>query len=138
LNFTALGTPQQNGKVERVFATLFGKTMSMLNAARITIPLRKGLWARCAGLSVQLENIIVMEKHQQLASEKYYGTNPKWISNMRTFEEMAIVARHSDKKIRNKLADRGNMVMFVVYSELHEKDVYKVWHLATNKAFQEM
>jgi hypothetical protein len=52
---------------------------------------------------------------------------------MRTFGEMAIVARHSEKKIRNKLADRGNLVMFVGYSEFHEKDVYKFWHLSTNK-----
>jgi hypothetical protein len=96
--FTAPGTPQRNGKVERAFATLFGKTRSMLNAARITIPLRKGLWAHCAELSVQRENVIVKEKHQQSASEKVYGQNPKWISNMRTFVEMAIVARHSDKK----------------------------------------
>jgi hypothetical protein len=120
--------------VERAFATLFGKTRSMLNAARITIPLRKVLWAHCAEPFVQLENIIVKEKHQQPSSEKAYGKNPKWISNMRTFGEMAIVARQSDKKIRNKLADRGNTVMFFRYSEFHEKDVYKFWHLATNKA----
>jgi hypothetical protein len=42
----------------------FGKTRSMLNAARINIPLRMGLWANCANLSVQLENIIVKEKYQ--------------------------------------------------------------------------
>jgi hypothetical protein len=64
----------------------------MVNAARITIPLRKGLWARCAGLSVQLKNIFVKENHQQPASETVYGTTPKWISNMQTFGEMAIVA----------------------------------------------
>jgi hypothetical protein len=52
---------------------------------------------------------------------------------MRTFGEMAIVARHSDKKIRNKLADCGNIVIFVGYAEFHEKDVYKFWHLSTNK-----
>jgi hypothetical protein len=46
---------------------------------------------------------------------------------MRTFGEMAIVARHSVKKIRNKLADPGNIVMF------DEKDVCKFWHLSTNK-----
>jgi transposase InsO family protein len=44
--FTAPGTPQQYGKVERAFATLFGKTRSMLNTARITIPLRKVLRAK--------------------------------------------------------------------------------------------
>jgi hypothetical protein len=131
--FTAPGTPQQNSTVERAFATLFGKTRSMLNAARITIPLRKGLWAHCAALSVQLENIIVKEKKLQSASEKVYGSNPNGIYNMRTFGEMAIVARHSDKKIRNKLADRGNTVMFVGYAEFHEKDIYKFWHFFTNK-----
>jgi transposase InsO family protein len=41
--FAAPGTPQQNGKMERAFETLFGKTRPMLKAARITIPLRKGL-----------------------------------------------------------------------------------------------
>jgi hypothetical protein len=116
-DFTAPGTPQQNGKVEQALATYFGMTRSMLTAARATIPLRKGIWALCAGLSVQLEKKIIKEKHQQSASEKVYGTNPKWITNMRTFGEMAIVARHSDKKIRSKLAACGKTVMFVGYSE---------------------
>jgi transposase InsO family protein len=101
--FTANGTPQQSGKVERAFATLFGKTRSMLNAGRITIPFRKGLWANCTNLSVQLENIKTCErKGQTVRSCKVYGTNPKSISNMRTFGEMAIVASHSDKKFRKK------------------------------------
>jgi hypothetical protein len=85
-------------------------------------------------LSVQLENIIVKEKHQQSALDKVYGKNTNWISNMRTFGEMAIVSCHSVREIRSKLADIGNTLMFVGYSEFHEKDVYKFWHLATNKA----
>jgi hypothetical protein len=64
----------------------------MLNAARITIPLRNRLWTNCAYLSVQLENIIVKDKDQHSAAEMVYGTNPKWTSNMRTFGEMAIIA----------------------------------------------
>jgi hypothetical protein len=52
ISFTAPGTTQQNGKVERAFATLFGKTKTVLNEEIITIPLRKGLWANCANLSV--------------------------------------------------------------------------------------
>jgi hypothetical protein len=131
--FTAPGTPQQNGKVERAFATLFGKTRSMLNAARINIPLRKELWPNCAKLSVQLENVIVKEKYQQSAAEMVYGTNPKWISKMITFGEMAIIARHSNKKIRSILADRGNTVMFVEYSNIHVKDVNQFINIATKK-----
>jgi hypothetical protein len=40
--FTAPGNPQQNGKVQG-FATFFGKSKSMLNAARITILITEGL-----------------------------------------------------------------------------------------------
>jgi transposase InsO family protein len=52
--FTAPGTPQQNGKVERAFAALYCKTRSMLNSARLTTTFRQGLWASSARLAVQL------------------------------------------------------------------------------------
>jgi hypothetical protein len=105
---------------ELAFATLYGKNRSMLNSARLTTTFRQGHWASCAGLAVQLENIIVNQKNE------VYGSIPKWISNMRAFGEMAIVARHSDKKAQNNLADLGNTVMFIGYFDHHEKDcVYK-------------
>jgi hypothetical protein len=52
---------------------------------------------------------------------------------MRLIGEMAIVARHSDKKARNKLADRGNTVIFIGYSDHHENDVYKFQNIHTKK-----
>ena len=57
--YTAPHTPQQNGKIERKFATLYGKVRSMLNAAQLSEMLRRGLWAHCANKAAQLENIIV-------------------------------------------------------------------------------
>jgi transposase InsO family protein len=93
--FTAPGNPQQNGKEERSFATLLGKTRSILKAVKITIPFRKGLRVNCANLSVQLENITVEEKDQQSA-DKVYGINPKWIS-MRNFGEMANIDTQTRK-----------------------------------------
>jgi hypothetical protein len=41
--FTAPGKSQQKGKVKRVFATLYGKTRSMLNSARLTTTFKQGL-----------------------------------------------------------------------------------------------
>jgi hypothetical protein len=105
----------------------------MPNAVRNTMEFRKGLWASCASQNVQLETIIVKERQQQSASEKVYGTNPKWISCMSYFGEMAIFARYSNKKIRNNIADNGNTVIFIGYSDTHEKDVYKLTNIATNK-----
>jgi hypothetical protein len=76
-----------------------------------------------------MENIIVKEKS---ASEKVYGYNNKWISNICPFGEISIVSRHSDKKARSKLIDRGNTVIFIGYSDHHEKDVYKSFNIQTN------
>jgi hypothetical protein len=52
---------------------------------------------------------------------------------MRSFGEMAVVARHSDKKARSKLADCGNTVILIGYSDHHEKDVYKLLNIQTDE-----
>jgi hypothetical protein len=72
----------------------------MLNSARLTTPFRQRLWSSCSSLAVQLEKIIVNQNIDQSASENAYGSNPKLISNMSSFDEMAIVASHSDKTAR--------------------------------------
>jgi transposase InsO family protein len=69
--FAAPGTPQQNGKAERDFATLNGKIRSLLKSARVTTTLRQGLWACCASLAVQLQNIIVYQKNENLHLRKF-------------------------------------------------------------------
>jgi hypothetical protein len=76
---------------------------------------RQGLWASCA---FQLENIIVKEKHEKSASKKVYVTNPKWFSKMRTFGEMAIVAKNYDINARSQLSDCGYTVILFVYKSL--------------------
>jgi hypothetical protein len=50
---------------------------------------------------------------------------------MKSFGEMAIIERHSNKKIRSKLPDCGNRVMFIGCSDTHEKDVFKFMNIAT-------
>jgi hypothetical protein len=52
---------------------------------------------------------------------------------VRSFVEMAISARHSDKKARSKLADRGNTVIFIDDTDHHEKDVYKFMNIHSKK-----
>jgi hypothetical protein len=78
-----------------------------------------------------LETIFVNQKNEKSTSEKVYGSNPKWISNMRSFGDMAIVARHSDKMARNNMADLGNTVIIIGYSDHHKKDVYKILNIHT-------
>ncbi len=54
--YTAPGTPQQNGQVERKFATMYGKVQAMLNDAKLIAALHKKLWAKAANAATILKN----------------------------------------------------------------------------------
>jgi hypothetical protein len=57
--FTAPDLPQKNGKIERKFATLYGKVRATSNKAEFTWPLRRGMWAYCALLITNLDNALI-------------------------------------------------------------------------------
>ena len=57
--FTAPGMPQQNGRVEHKFATLYGWVQAMLNDAKLMPSLRKKLWAEAANTATLLENHVM-------------------------------------------------------------------------------
>ncbi len=54
--YTAPGTPQQNGQVEQKFATACGKVQAMLNDAKLTAVLHKELWTKASNTATMLEN----------------------------------------------------------------------------------
>ena len=57
--YTAPGTPQRNGRVERKFTTLYGRVRTTMDHAGLPEKLRKGLWAECAQTATTIENMIV-------------------------------------------------------------------------------
>ena len=59
--FTAKNTPQQNGKAERVAATLWNGTRATLDAAGIHGPLRNELWGEAFMMAVKWWNISVKQ-----------------------------------------------------------------------------
>ena len=128
--FTAPYTPEMNGKIERKFATLYGKARSMLNAARLPENMRKGLWAQCAKIASQLENIIVSNEGELSPAEKFHGENPRWSNCLRTFGEVAILTDDKHRKIKGKLADRGYPAIFVGYPDNQPSDVYEFMKLS--------
>ena len=64
--YTAVGIPQQNGRVERKFATLYGRIRSMMIDAGIKEHLRQKLWAEAANMCVDLDNILVKKKGEKM------------------------------------------------------------------------
>ena len=59
--YTAPGTPQQNGGVERAFVTVMGRARAMMNHAGFTMTKRQQLLCEAAQTATLLDNILVQD-----------------------------------------------------------------------------
>ena len=59
--YTAPGTPQQNGVMERAFVTVMGRARAMMNHAGSTMAKRQQLWCEAAQTATMLDNILVQD-----------------------------------------------------------------------------
>ena len=57
--YSAPGTPQQNGVVERAYVTLYGRLCAMLTYAKMEGEIRHKLWAQCANMATRLDSILI-------------------------------------------------------------------------------
>lgn len=128
---TAPNTPQRNGRIERKFATLYGRVRSMLNGARITQEMREGLWAEACNTATKLEVALVYEANGNSSHSKFWKEEPKHARHLRTFGEMGVIKLQQD--IKGKLRNRGKTVMFVGYSEDSSPDTYRFYDPSTRK-----
>ena len=88
--YTAVGTPQQNGRIERKFATLYGRVRSMMIDAGIKEELRQKLWAEAASICVDLNNILVNNKRDRSVYQAFYkiSKDPDYVNHIRQFVEV--------------------------------------------------
>ena len=96
---TARKTPQQNGKVERAFATLYGRIRSMFANAGFEKVKRETLWAKCAATATKLDNILVKQGETKSPYEKFYGKENKIKKHLRIFGERGKVTKSNTTKI---------------------------------------
>ena len=59
--YAASGTPQQNGVVERAFATLYNRIRSMMHSAGIGKEMREKLWAECVQTATLIDNLFIYD-----------------------------------------------------------------------------
>jgi hypothetical protein len=120
--------PQQNGRIESKFATLYGNIRALTTASQIPQQLRHELWPHAASLVTSLENTIVDQK----GSTPHFilkGTDPNWANNLRTFGEIGIV--YTKPPIRNKFQNNGSPCMFIGYAEDHTSNVFQFYNPKT-------
>jgi len=122
--YTAPNTPQQNGKVERKFATLYGRIRATLNSLGDD-ELRTKLWAEAAAMMTLMENISVKKKGEKPAYTKFFGKDCKIVPFLRRFGEMAVIKEEAN--IIGKKHNKGIEAMFVGYAKDHAMGVYR-WY----------
>ena len=103
--YTAVNTPQQNGRVERKFATLFGRVRAMLNCARLNGKIRNGLWAECGKTATHNDNLDCDNETGKTTHFNFWKKDCKGFKHMRTFGEVGIAT--DGQKIKGKLRNRG-------------------------------
>jgi hypothetical protein len=101
----------------------------VLNAAKLTWFLRHTLWAQCANLATQLDNILYLTDFDSTPYEMMYNKLPDWIH---TFGEIAIVHECAHAKVRAKLQDKGLVAMFVSYPYNHAGEVCQFLTITTH------
>ena len=111
--YTAPGTPQQNGVVERAFVTVMGRARAMMNHAGFTMANREQLWCEAAQTATMLDNILVQESAKRPPFTQFFGVDAKYAKHLRVFGEMCVVADTDNKVGRTKIDPRGKISLFV-------------------------
>ena len=75
--YTAAGTPQQNGVVERAFVTFMGHARAMMNHAGFTMAKRQQLWCEAAQHATLLDNILVQDGSKSLPFTQFFWSGCK-------------------------------------------------------------
>ena len=128
--FTARGTPQQNGKLERKLRTLWSRTRAMMNGANLQGEMRGNLWAEAVRTSTMIDTVLT-PSNEKSSYEKFHKMKPTFMNKPRIFGEIGILKKN--KKIFSKLENKGTSCMFVGYSEDHPADTYRLYVLDTKK-----
>ena len=81
--YTAPGTPQQNGVVERAFVTVMGRARAMMNHAGFKMAKRQQLWCEAAQTATLLENILVQDSAKSPPFTQFFGVDAKYAQHLR-------------------------------------------------------
>jgi hypothetical protein len=129
--FTAPGSPQFAGVVERKFATLFARVRSILNSARLSQDLRNGLWAEAAKYATDVENSLISGSRKASSWSMFYKKESPINRNLRQFREIAILDNHQKRGFHSKLENRGYAALYLGHADNHASDVYRFLNLET-------
>jgi hypothetical protein len=97
--YTAPGTPQQNGRLKSKFETLLGRVRSMFNAAHISDQKNiYGLWTKCANTATKNENMVVTARQPVPLHNMLFEKDPRYARHLKIFGKVGVVMDHRNKR----------------------------------------
>jgi len=128
--FTAPGTPQQNGKAERMIATIWGKLRTTMIWSELSMLIKNKLWAEVVITLSQIQNILSQTDKQENAKQQLYGYMPNWTRSLRTVGEMAGIRVYG---VKGKMDKRGELAMLIGYHHQGLEECYRFYKINTGK-----
>ena len=129
--YASPNTPLQNGRVERKFATLYGRVRSMMNAVRLTGALRNGLWAEAGRTATNLDNIDCDNQEKIPRYKLFMKEDYKRFQHIQKFGEVGIMTQR--EKLKAKIKNRGIPCLYLGHADNHGSDVARLLKLETKK-----
>jgi hypothetical protein len=91
----------------------------MINAANLPEELRSGLWTEAANTATDVENSLVSVNKTLPSYRAFYSNDYPSIRSLHPFGELAVVEINANRKIRNKLANRGRVCLYLGRASNH-------------------
>ena len=124
--YTAPGTPQQNGHVQSKLTTFFNRVHTILNGGKFTTYLQSSLWAEAANTAMLIENNLITPNRTLSPFQLFFGKEKKSVlSSMQKFGETCITT-FKENRHWAKLTNHGTPSIWVGYIENHPASTYRI------------
>jgi uncharacterized protein with PIN domain len=130
--YTAPGTPQQNGHVERKFAILYEYMRTMINQSKILESIQKKIGAEAAHHSTDAINCICTPNNKIPPYKAFYGENPTYFKHLRPFGQLAVTL-DVHTKLKGKTKNRRLLGLYVGRAVDHSPETCRLFKLDTQR-----
>jgi hypothetical protein len=135
LEYTAPGTPRQNGRVEKKIHLIWQRALTLMVHARLTKEMQAKLWAEAVNCSGFLENIIIKANRDKPAFEKWSDKSIRsYFNKLVQFGRVGYVAKK--EKIKSKMSEKGFTAIMVGYAANSGSGTYRLYNPKTKRVIQ--
>jgi hypothetical protein len=106
----------------------------MMGGANTPVDVRGKVGIECVKMATAVDGlrVITLNGKTMTRDMHFYGRNPRWATQMRTWGEAGVVKEGKD----GKFGDRGTVMMFVGYPFNREADCVRMWNESTNRVVE--